>query len=206
MSRIICKIRKYAIHRLSTDFVLSSIEKIHLGKTYKFAAWLDEGITSLVDGDPKPTLDDFATLGWETAARILWIMRYHSRYLIPANTLYFRISEIKCGYCLSSSSLITSAHNCHICQQLVPADAELTVPGPWTPGAAVLFRTIRCSHINCRGATFSSIAIRCSSCSVHHGPDYQVRIMPTKGLKEMIQETFGEEFRNSDGAQFTTNP
>lgn len=53
---------------------LSPIEKILLGRAYKVATWLHEGVTSLVTGDPgSTTLEKLATLGWETAARILWI-------------------------------------------------------------------------------------------------------------------------------------
>ena len=203
----------YAIHRLSTDFVLSAIEKVHFARAYKVASWLDEGITGLVNGDPNTTLDDFASLGWETAARILWIMRdnsFHSRSPMLANTLYFKKDTIKCGYCSSSYCLLNSGHNCYICRQLVPSDTELTAPDPGIISGptdrVVQLKAIQCSNINCRGAIFSSISLFCRPCSVHLGPNHNVRITPKRGLKEMIEETFGEEIRNSDGAQLTTSP
>ena len=146
---LIHQIRMYAIHRLSTDFILSPLEKIHLARAHKVATWMDEGVLSLVNSNPRPMLDELATLGWETAAQILWI-RDH---LLPMNTLRFRIDGIKCRNCLSSTSLINSAQNCASCQQVVPADAELTAPSPgiiWeTTDHLIQFREMQCNHLNC---------------------------------------------------------
>jgi hypothetical protein len=195
---LIHQIRKYAIHKLSTDFVLSPIEKIHLARVHKVAAWLDEGVTSLVSGISKPTLHDLAPLGWETAAQILWI-----RDNIPgnSNTLHFRRDGIKCGYCSSSTSLINFDYNCSSCRQLVPADAAMTIPGLGAiSDPKVQFRVILCSYLNCRGIVFYSISVSCSSCSVVHGPNHNIRITPMKEMKTLIEETFGEEIRNYEVA------
>ncbi|KIM37714.1 hypothetical protein M413DRAFT_47828, partial [Hebeloma cylindrosporum] len=67
------RIREYSIHCLSTDFVVSPMEKIHLARAYKVSAWIKEGVTTLVSSAHRPTFDSLASLGWETAARILWI-------------------------------------------------------------------------------------------------------------------------------------
>ena len=90
---LIDQIRTYAVHRLSTDFVLSPVEKILLVRAHKVAAWLNEGVTGLVGSDPRSSLDDLATLGWETAARILWI-RDNCHSLMAANTVTFRRDTI----------------------------------------------------------------------------------------------------------------
>jgi hypothetical protein len=195
------KIRKYAIHRLSTDLVLSPIEKIHLARAHKVAAWIQEGITGLVNSDPKPTFNDFAQLEWETAARILWIK---NNFLMAANTLHFRRDEIKCGSCSSSASLINQDYSCDYCGKEVPAYAELTVPDPGTASGPadhlVLLRAILCSDIDCRQVIFHSISVRCSSCLFYHDRNDNVRITPKKGLKEFIEEMFGDEISNYEVA------
>ena len=193
---LIHQIRKYAIHRLSTYFVLSPIEKIHLARAHKFTTWLDEGVNSLVSGDTDTTLHDLGTLGWETAAQILWI-RNNS---IPGDALRFRRDSIKCGYCSSTDSLINFAHNCPSCRRDVPADAVLTAPGPGImlgpTDRKIYYGTIQCSYLTCRRSIFSSISRNCPSCSVNLRSNYLVRITPKGGLKEMIEEIFGEEIRN----------
>ena len=189
------QVRKYAIHRLSTDFVLSPIEKIDLARVHKVAAWMEEGVTSLVNSDAKPTLHDLSTLGWETAAQILWI-----RDNLPGNTHRFRRDEIKCGYCTSSNSLINSNWNCCSCYQAVPVDAQLTATGPGAvsglTGRIFQFRMIQCGHLNCRGAIFSTISVYCSTCSMYLSANHNIRITPMKQAKELIEEIFGEEIKN----------
>ena len=195
------QIREHSIRRLSFDFTLSPIEKMHLARAHKVAIWMHEGVTGLVNGDHKPTLGDLATLGWETAARILWI-----RDNVPSNALYFKRDDIKCAYCSSLVSLINFGHRCSSCQQVVPADGELTVPsGPGTvsgPAAecVVLLGEIRCSRVNCRRPTFSFISVNCPSCSVYIGPSHKVKIRPNKVSKDVIEEMFGEEIRDYEFA------
>ena len=198
------QIRKYAIHKLSTDFTLSPIERIHLGRTHKIAAWVEGGVSGLVHGEKKPTLEDLATLGWETAARILWI-----RDNPPSKTLSFRRDDIKCGYCSSTSSLINFGHNCSSCKQIVAADAELTATGPGTtsgPTDRIIKFTAIKGHLNCRKAIFTSASFSCPSCSKSYsGSSLKAlqklnvritpRITPTPGLNEMIKEAFGQEIR-----------
>jgi len=173
------------------------MEKIQLARAHQVAAWFDEGITDLVSSD-QPTLDDLAILGWETAARILW-MRARSQFLMPANTLYFRRGDIKCRLC-SSASLVNFDYTCESCQQVVPADIELSVSRPeMVPGRTdyvVPFSEIRFSHNNCRGAIFSSFQGRCKNCTCKHDHKTNVRVTPQKVSKEQIEEMFGEEIRN----------
>ena len=167
---------------------------------------MGEGVTGLVNCNPGLTLNELATLGWETAAQILWIRDNspHSGSLLPANTLRFTRDSIKCGYCSSASSLINYS-NCHSCGQAMPADAELTAPGPGTISGTgdhlIRFSTIQCSHIHCRRAIFTS-AIHCPnpSCGVYLGTGHNVRVPPKKGLDKLIEETFGEEIRNYEVA------
>ena len=174
------------------------MEKVHLARAHQVAAWFDEGITGLVSSD-QPTLDDLAVLGWETAARILW-MRARSQLLMPANTLYFRRGDIKCRHCSSTASLINSDSTCESCRQVVPADVELSVSRPeMVPGRTdyvVSVSEIRFSHNNCRGAIFSSFHGGCKNCSCNHTRKTTVRVTPQKVSKEQIEEMFGEEIRN----------
>jgi len=162
---------------------------------------MHEGVTGLVNGDHKPTLGDLATLGWETAARILWI-----RDNTPSNILYFKRDDIKCAYCSSLVSLINFDHKCSNCQQVVPADGELTVPsgagivsGP-AADCLVLLGEIRCNRLNCQRATFSFISVCCPSCSVYICPSQKVKIRPKRLLKDIIDEMFGEEIRDYEFA------
>ena len=116
----------------------------------------------MVNSNPKPNIHTFGTLGWETAARILWI-----RDSVPANlnALCFIRDDIGCGYCSSTSSLLNVAFDCNTCGQAVPPDAELTVPGN---GPKVMFKDIQCKRIGCRGPAFSSIYIGCKACTRYH--------------------------------------
>ena len=57
------QIRQRAISRLSTDLILSPIEKIHLARAHGVSAWLDEAVSSLATCNPIPALNDLATLG-----------------------------------------------------------------------------------------------------------------------------------------------
>ncbi|KIM38617.1 hypothetical protein M413DRAFT_239902 [Hebeloma cylindrosporum] len=183
------KIRTYAIHKLSTDFTLSPAEKILLARAHKVATWMYEGVSELVNSNPKPTIEELGAFGWETAARILWI---RDSFPPNLNILTFKRDDIKCGYCSSSSSLIDGAYNCYSCGRSIPPDAELTIPGS---GPTVVLRDIRCPHITCRGTVFHTIYVRCNSCSTTHGADHNARIIRKTGLKELIEDSFGEEVR-----------
>ncbi|KAH6906479.1 hypothetical protein BKA70DRAFT_409548 [Coprinopsis sp. MPI-PUGE-AT-0042] len=70
------KIRSLAISKLAW-VGLTSMEKIRLGREYRVANWFSEGVSELAlsrDMTASYSIDDLAqTLGWETAARILWI-------------------------------------------------------------------------------------------------------------------------------------
>ena len=188
------QIRQYAIHMLSTG-TLSPIEKIFLARAYRVSAWLKEAITTLTKSDHKPAFKDLVTLGWETAARILWI-RQSSCHSFP-NTLHFSRDAIKCGLCQSSSSLINSNYGCG---HVGFADAELFFDRPYSmiTGTAgrhclVELRLIKCK--TCRGNPFSSIDICCSSCSNYITGYHNAWVTPSKTLEEIIEEMFGEEIK-----------
>lgn len=195
------QIRTYAIHRLSTGVALSPVEKVLLARTHRVTAWLVEGVTSLVllNSDPRPTLEDLATLGWETAARILWIRDNSSPSLHVPNTLCFIRDAIKCSFCSSSASLINCKQDCYSCRQAVPADAQLTVSGSGLASGAgdriVALKEIQC-HRKCGGYPFFASSVYCNSCL--SGSSGRVRITPNKGSKEMIQEMFGEEIKDNE--------
>jgi len=184
------KVRNYAIHRLSTDIALSPVEKILLARAHKVAAWLEEGVTNLASGDPSLTLEDLAALGWETAARILWI---NLKDTSNANAFRFGSDAIKCEYCLSSASLRFECHVHVINENAVPENRELTFHGSGSPSGIVPIHGIIC---NCGGRAFYSIYCRSCSRNINN-----VRITPNKqmitlNMKEMIDEIFGREIED----------
>ena len=173
---------------------------MHLGRAHKVVAFLEEGVKGFVSNEPKATLEDLATLGWETVARILWIRDRLPRSgpLMPPNTLYFGRDEVKCGLCSSQASLIKSNLTCYSCGQVVTADAELTAPGPGTISGLtdrlVWFVAIQCSYLNCQRPILPlNSSVKCNHCL---NSTNRVRITPKKELKELIEETFGEEIRS----------
>jgi len=189
---IMNEIRQYAITRLSTDVVLSPIEKILLARAHRVPAWLEEAVTSLATSISKPTLDELAILGWETAARIVWIW-YNSPKVL--NTLCFRRDAIKCAYCLSSSSLINTTG---ICGHISTDSTELTFPGPGLPSSNATERHVPLAPIQCKvcgGNPFSSFSFICGFCSNTSTRYSNVRITQNLALQEMIEEMFGEEIK-----------
>jgi len=186
------KIRQYAIHWLSTNVTLSLIEKILLGRAHRVGAWLDEGVTSLAtcDFNLSPTLEDLATLGWETAARIVWINNY---LRLP---LRFRRDSIKCGHCSSSSSLIESNY----CGHIASANSELlTCCGSASVISGTNELLIPLGQILCPicGDFLVMTTFRCSYCRRLLNAPSSVRIVTVnKSLKTMIEEMFGEEIKD----------
>ena len=117
---------------------------------------------------------------------------------MPPNTLYFGRDEVKCGLCSSQASLIKSNLTCYSCGQVVTADAELTAPGPGTISGLtdrlVWFMAIQCSYLNCQRPILPpNSSVKCNHCL---NSTNRVRITPKKELKELIEETFGEEIRS----------
>ncbi|KAF8808882.1 hypothetical protein BYT27DRAFT_7210524 [Phlegmacium glaucopus] len=168
-------IRECAIDWLSTNGALTPIEKIQLARAHKVATWLEEGLTSLVDGAHKLTRAELATLGWETSALILWI----SNNLIPSpkdgsTTIALSLDMIKCAICPSAPTLIRGKLNecihCHNSTGKFTYKPVASAPasGPY-----------------------------CNSCSprtkIPTGGD--VRIMAKNGPMIMIGEAFGEEIK-----------
>ena len=179
---------------LSSELYLSPIEKILLAREHGVAAWLDEGVTKLSTLTTMPTLDDLATLGWETVARILWI-----RNNFPLNTVRFKRDAIQCVRCPSSSSLI---HHSYGCEHTATGDAELTAtasfPVSGTFDLLVALKLIQC--LICKGTPFYSNRVTCNSCSTtysYNGINPTVRVRLHK-MKTMIEEMFGEEIKDHE--------
>jgi hypothetical protein len=188
------QIRQLAIHRLSTDRMLSPIEKVLLARAHGVSAWMYEAVSSLAICNHIPTLEDLAILGWETVARILWI-RNHAQY-----TRCFKGDAIKCMHCSSSSSLLGSKSIYRGgCGHNVIGDAELTFLGSASPilgttDFSVSLNQIQC--LMCKRTPFYSIAIKCNSCSYtyHYSDNPTVRVTRYK-MKTMIEEMFGQEMK-----------
>ena len=198
---ILNQIRHYAIHWLSTNTTLSSMEKVLLGRAHRVGAWLNEGITSLTTCYPIPTLEDLAPIGWKTVAQIFWIRDYLNTQNKQNNDHYFRRDAIKCGYCKSSSSLIDTNYGCG---HLASAEVVLTFSGSATtiPGTNEVFipiGQIQCS--SCRTRPFYSICVPCSSCSSFTQNTSTVRVATmNKSLKAKIEEMFGEEIKEYEAS------
>ena len=175
--------------------ILSPIEKVRLARAHRVSTWLDEGITSLaLSDDSRPTLEELATLGWETAARILWIRDNSGSSLMPSQIPHFTKDSIKCGYCSSSSSLIPGVHNCYHCNRAVSGELTCTDPGLLVSGCTdrlVQLMAIRCGSCSCQNAFYSVKNICCSSCKITPN---SVRVPGKSG--EMIKEMFGEEIKS----------
>ena len=181
--------------------VLSPIDKIKLARAHKYGHWLEEGVTSLVDGGQRLSREELAMLGWETAALILWIKDQSSSSPRDSNMLSFRKYSIKCGFCDSSASLLSGSHDCSNCGSVLREDEELQCANiPPRSGTAdvevlIMLKAIKCNK--CGGIPFFGSSFTCSSClcptSWYDVDD--VRISLTKSSKVIIKEVFGEEIK-----------
>ena len=156
---------------------------------------MEEGLTSLVNGDCRLTRADLATLGWETCALILWIREN----LIPSlSNPPFRFTRdmIQCGNC--SSSLASELNTeCNYCDLPLDGIGEHTVSvnsllqaTSGTIDPLVKLEDICCSACNRR---FYIKSIRCPSCQCSSKSN--VKIALKKRMDEKISEIFGEEIR-----------
>jgi len=184
------KIRQYAIHRLSTGVTLLPIEKLLLARAHRVGRWLNEAVISLVR-DPMPTLEDLATLGWETVSRILWI-----RANLPGNAQNMhriRRNAIKCPNCSSSSILINA--NCG-CRHTHSGDSELTFSGSTSVISGTNELSIPLGEMQCLICMMNINNIRCNFCSDYSNKNTTVRVTVVAQIQsesKMIEEMFGEE-------------
>ena len=90
---------------------LTLVEKITFGKECKVYEWLKEGYTKLV-GDPSQCpLEELATLGWESAAKILWVAVQPNATGLPltavkklnARSITISSSDLSCRVCHTAS-------------------------------------------------------------------------------------------------------
>ncbi|KAF8814170.1 hypothetical protein BYT27DRAFT_6339898 [Phlegmacium glaucopus] len=195
------QIRKYAIHWLSTNGALAPIEKVQLARAHKVATWLEEGLTSLVDGVHRLTREELATLGWETSALILWI-RDNS---IPPNDgstyLCFTKDMIACAVCPSAPTLTGGPRYCTHCHKsglLTDYKSSPAPPGP--ADSLVQLKAIKCC--NCRLQFFYSVDLYsvdlyCKSCHSSYTSDWDIDIKVRVRAKsrQQIGEVFGEEIK-----------
>jgi len=189
------KIRQCAIHWLSTNVTLSPIEKILLARAHRIGAWLEEAVTNLTVCKPAdmPTLEDLATLGWETVARIFLIRNYAA----TGTTIHFRRDTIKCGFCGNS---ITPSPNyqCQCGHEVFTAFASIYGNYVTGTGRARVNPTLILCPI-CRLHPFPTRNF-CNSSSCRHYfsfRDLLVFVTLSNPLKKMIEEMFGEEIKDS---------
>ncbi|RXW16737.1 hypothetical protein EST38_g9109 [Candolleomyces aberdarensis] len=193
------KIRSHAIHVLSNNMQLSLIEKVNLGREHKVEKWFVEGILDLVDRKSTLSLTDLADLGWETAARILWIRDPDSRPGSGKLAVPFKLSSIKCPHCVKSAIL---SWRCSHCQTMLSGEHEFFVLGKqiMNGGRKVGPREARVqlSLVKCNLCKQSAIAQRALSCQTCNG-SIQASSQPVFQMpdlsEEMVNEVFGDEIK-----------
>ncbi|RXW21149.1 hypothetical protein EST38_g4696 [Candolleomyces aberdarensis] len=100
--------RELAIGKLSS-LNLTPIQNLQLGKTYKVASWIVEGYTALLQDTQTISLDDLgASLGWETAARILWAAKKFKtkRFVVIGREAWQCLRCSRSGTLLAAGSLL----------------------------------------------------------------------------------------------------
>ncbi|KAJ2926551.1 hypothetical protein H1R20_g10540, partial [Candolleomyces eurysporus] len=193
------KIRSHAIYVLSSDTQLSLIEKIKLAREHKVEKWFVEGILNLVDRKSQISLTDLADLGWETAARILWIRDPDSHPGSDKLAVPFKLNSIKCPHCVKSAIL---SWRCSSCQTMLTGEHEFFVLGKqiMNGGRKVGPREARVqlSLVKCNLCKHSAIAQRFISCQTCNG-SIQTSSQPVFEMpdpsEEMVSEEFGEEIK-----------
>ena len=157
---------------------------------------MEEGLTSLVNGDYRLTRTDLATLGWETSALILWI-RDNSLPSLNNSPFCFTQDMIQCGNCSSNLRIGSECSSCGVIME-VGRYASHTVPvGSLDQDASgkvdplVKLEDICCSL--CDGRFYrNQRSFRCPSCSVKGN---NVKITLKERMDEKIGEAFGDEIR-----------
>jgi hypothetical protein len=90
---------------------LTLVEKITFGKECKVYKWLKEGYTKLVEDPSQCPLEELATLGWESVAKILWVAVQPSTKGIPltavkkfnAQSITVSTMDLSCRVCEKAS-------------------------------------------------------------------------------------------------------
>ncbi|KAJ3503637.1 hypothetical protein NMY22_g18182 [Coprinellus aureogranulatus] len=129
---VIIQVASVAIDKLS-QFELTPVEKIKLGKEHGVPTWLQEGYTVLVDDLSKASLTEMTVLGWETAFRILWARDEIARSQATPNSggYWVEFSQLKCGYCWRNRAqlwpILANASNCNYCSQSYSQPGGTTV-------------------------------------------------------------------------------
>ncbi|KAH6906456.1 hypothetical protein BKA70DRAFT_1287681 [Coprinopsis sp. MPI-PUGE-AT-0042] len=93
------KVRKKAIAAISR-MSMSATEKIQIGREYRVARWFSEGIEeiSATEDMKKYPIEDLAqTLGWEAAARVLYIWSNIPLKSIP-NVIQANVAGFRCRW------------------------------------------------------------------------------------------------------------
>ncbi|KAJ3536482.1 hypothetical protein NMY22_g6020 [Coprinellus aureogranulatus] len=101
-------VAKLAIEKLN-GFSLNLLEKIKLGKEYGVPQWLREGYTSLVQDISQTSLSELASLGTDTAFRIMWArdeLGASQSKTSKATGYWVNASELICGHCRHYQGII----------------------------------------------------------------------------------------------------
>ncbi|KAF6755693.1 hypothetical protein DFP72DRAFT_784862, partial [Ephemerocybe angulata] len=97
-------VRTTAIAELSSEYMLTLLEKVVLARKYRVDMWLEVGLCGLVTQQPgyRTPLETLgANLGWESAARIVWIQQQLelAEQIALGEAIEFIPSSIRCMSC-----------------------------------------------------------------------------------------------------------
>jgi len=201
---LLWQIRTFAIHRLTTEFNLEPHEKFSLARSHRVAQWFEDAIEGLLDNDV--TLEHLSTVGWETAARVLWIKNNMSFDTPPPPSTatneailfgppHVRIncSIIRCTSC--SGKLLDPSPTAIVCPSGCTAtflSAERKHILGSSPQIKVQWHLLSCGV--CKMRMFST-PVECFSCKQSHSHTTWVKLAFGKGRKALVQEAFGNELK-----------
>ncbi|KAH6883729.1 hypothetical protein BKA70DRAFT_1206288 [Coprinopsis sp. MPI-PUGE-AT-0042] len=196
-------IRKYAIHQLSSTFEIPPVEKILLARAHKVAKWLEEGMTSLVEGTPKEIEELSALNCWETNARILSMTLTHTINSTKLSPPQFLLEQLKCTSC--KKAMFTSS-NCCGCSRSLSTGHSLKLTSTTLSSEGIhngYITQIRCQFCNNHPWSNGSRFYCQGGCGTYliMGTSYTQAMLVDFGaqkklsVKEMVDKHFGEEVK-----------
>ena len=200
------KLRRLAIHRLSTNFLLPAQEKFVLGRTHRVGKWVDEGVRGLLQLSPL-ALEHMASLGWETAARLLWIKVNATSNGEPAPPPYrpespngnqkidFGVGLVRCPSCFNSffGGSINPSSCCKYPVARLMAERKDICSG--IPVYLIQWHRLLCGLCGRQIVKAVQSSCMCKSCGMTYGHSEELVLAFAKSVEALIEEAFGEEMK-----------
>ncbi|KAF5313588.1 hypothetical protein D9611_010139 [Ephemerocybe angulata] len=100
-------VRATAIAELISKDMTTPLDKVVLGRKFRIAAWLQEGLLGLVSQQPGSCASQGletlgVALGWKSAARVVWIQKQlvSAAHVAIGEAIEFKADSIRCPECL----------------------------------------------------------------------------------------------------------